>query len=170
MKANTKNEEWNFVQQLQNQGLIDHLVVSFYIDSECRNKSNFCSHIKFGSYDQVSIKAGEELTMIRTDHWGTWDLNVNKLTIGNLNKKLAQDENHVKLSPELPYLYLPSSLYEVFIDRVNLLYDGTQWKPICDKEMNRCRFGMHCVVVEKKGIGLKFNLYDTNLEHEYVIP
>jgi len=95
VKANDKHAASNFLAQLQAQGLIDNMTVSFYIDAECGLREYLgigpkgCSHIKFGSYDRSSIQDGEELKTIRTAHWGTWDLRINKFSIGTLNKPLG---------------------------------------------------------------------------------
>ena len=49
--------------QLKNQGLIEHLVFSIYVSTTPGRNS----YIKFGDYDDHSIKAGETLQMLQTN-------------------------------------------------------------------------------------------------------
>jgi hypothetical protein len=48
----------NFVFQLKEKNVIGDYVVAMYFKNDCETK-DACSHIKFGSYDQNSIKEGE---------------------------------------------------------------------------------------------------------------
>ena len=144
IKQNVANQAANFLEQLQTQGLIDHLVVSFYVNADC-SAEEYCSHIKFGSYDRSSMLDGHELELLSTANWATWDLNINKLTIGSRIKPLGAGTASVRISPELPYLYFPDSLYDHFLATINSLYSdhGT----ICDKKTNRCKFNRNCILV-----------------------
>jgi len=61
--ADPDNKERNFLWQLKNAGLIDHMVVSFFVhltDSYRKMPST----IKFGSYDTANMYPGQKMTMI----------------------------------------------------------------------------------------------------------
>lgn len=55
--ANEKEKEYNFMWQLKQAGLIDHLTMSFYIHLE-DSPNKYASSIKFGSFDVDSISSG----------------------------------------------------------------------------------------------------------------
>tara|TARA_B110000305_G_C18820265_1_gene351012 strand:+ start:79 stop:288 length:210 start_codon:yes stop_codon:yes gene_type:complete len=68
--------EKNFMWQLKDQGIIDHMVFSFYIDGDD-------SFVKFGSYDPLGVKPGKELKKYNTWSAKEWALWMSKPKIGN---------------------------------------------------------------------------------------
>ena len=58
--------EHNFLYQLQQNKMIDHLIISFYTNSESQ------SSIKFGSWDEEGVKDGSSLEMLKTDSESEW--------------------------------------------------------------------------------------------------
>ena len=60
------------------------MTVSFFVQNDITKKSS----IKFGSYDQIGLKAGKQLQMIRTADKKTWDIKANLIEIGK--EKLAE--------------------------------------------------------------------------------
>jgi hypothetical protein len=116
------------------------MTVSFFIQNDATKKST----IKFGSYDQIGLKAGKKLELIRTHDKGTWDLRANLIEVGK--EKLAED-SIVKFEPQLPYLYLPRDYYRLFIGVIEKLYSDVDLygdKDICNEQENVCRFDVPC--------------------------
>jgi len=68
--------------------LIGAQTVALYVNAECKQEKP-CSHMKFGSYDPINIKAGEELTILSTPHYATWDLNTNLFNVGDTSSSLG---------------------------------------------------------------------------------
>lgn len=74
--GDVQNMEKNFMWQLKDQGIIDHMVASFYVDGDD-------SFIKFGSYDPLGVKPGTPLRTFPTFSNDDWTIWVIKPTIGN---------------------------------------------------------------------------------------
>ena len=55
----------NFLWQMKDQGILDHMVTSFYFDGDN-------SLVKFGSYDPLGLKPGTKLTMFKTENVRNW--------------------------------------------------------------------------------------------------
>jgi hypothetical protein len=53
-------------------GVIEHLIVSFYTRRDPTCPHNEQSSVKFGSWDQSGIEDGESLKMIRTKGSYSW--------------------------------------------------------------------------------------------------
>lgn len=95
--------------------------------------------------------------MVRTKTYGTWDLNVSSWSIANNNIIPLNnlDTKHLlRLSPELPYVYLPDNLYDMFVKTINDIYvdEPAYPDPICDPAANKCKFPVNCAVVKRKGL------------------
>ena len=73
--ADLENMESNFLWQLKNQGVIDHMVTSFYIDDDE-------SFIKFGSYDPLGLKPNGKFEMFRTVSVTDWSIYIEKPMVG----------------------------------------------------------------------------------------
>ena len=73
------NGQDNFLYQLKNQGLIDHMTVSFYVSDKNRADK---STIKFGSYDEIALHPDHKLRLLRTSSRSTWDLDANEIKLG----------------------------------------------------------------------------------------
>jgi len=160
--------------QLKKQGLIDNLVVSFYINSDCHKNGDdnkFCSHIKFGSWDRIGVTPGYDMKFIRTVSTSTWDMNIKRMKIGNKLKSWSTGLYTVRLSPELPYVYLPQSLYEWTISTINDEYRGKYHIDPCNKDANKCRFPVGCDIIEQGN--MRFWLFladDVNGNHILEFP
>lgn len=63
-------KEKSYLWQLKSKGVIDHLVVSFYVNL---NEGN-SSQIKFGSFDRIALSQGYHLTMYKTLDTQSWAL------------------------------------------------------------------------------------------------
>ena len=151
-----EDKENNFLYSLKKKGLIDNMTVSFFVENDnIPNKST----IKFGSYDQIGLRPGKDLQMMRTAHKGTWDLKCNMVKIGK--EKIAEKAN-IRFEPQLPYLYLPKDYYRAFVDSINKLYEdpNVYGKKVCIMNENLCRFDVPCKKVPKKKIEFAIRLYD----------
>lgn len=85
----TRKEE-NFMWQLKNQGLIDHLTVAFYSVSDDKDTENSKSIIRFGGMDKEGLKTMSTnsskkvgLVNIKTRNKTTWDLNLTYMKLGS---------------------------------------------------------------------------------------
>lgn len=56
--ADLPNKKQNFLYQLKDQGILDHITVSFFIKTA---RGDYASAIKFGSYDHSGIDPGQTL-------------------------------------------------------------------------------------------------------------
>jgi len=96
---------------------------------------------------------GEELQIVRTNSYSTWDLKTNTIRIGPYVLPLTTKDGYLlRFSPELPYLYLPESIYDRVIQKINKVYKDEYSIDICNKSANKCRFPVSCAVVKKKGL------------------
>lgn len=99
-------KERSFLWQLKNSGVIDNIVVSFWV----RPKSGNNSQIKFGSWDE-SATAGP-LNMYKTVSPYSWAINADKILLGAT--EIISELRYVELDPMYPYLYIPDADFEVF--------------------------------------------------------
>jgi hypothetical protein len=94
--------------------------------------------------DQIAIKEGEELDLIRTTNVNTWNLQSRAISFFNgihaIPGKDIYESMMVSISPSLPYLYLPSSIYDKVIEFVEEWYTIT----LCDRSKNKCKFDKPC--------------------------
>ena len=74
---NLAQKDQNFMNQLKQNGVIDHNVVSFFIKSGAFTKSA----VKFGSYDKNGLLPGQPLRMYQTASLQTWALPMTDFTI-----------------------------------------------------------------------------------------
>ena len=72
----------------------------------------------------------------------------------------------MRLSPHLPYLYVPDTVYKWFVTKVNKEYkyleERLTGKPICDEDKNTCNFPVACDKVEYRQIDITLNLRDAD--------
>jgi hypothetical protein len=100
--ANVTNQNYNFMYQLKQNGIIDNLVASFYIKAAQGNSSS----IKFGSYDETGIAPGATLEMFATANKGTWNLNARNFKANNHDLSAGRTRQ-VSFDMMLPYIYIP---------------------------------------------------------------
>lgn len=65
--------------------------------------------IKFGSYDEDDLAAGESLTVLRTINSTTWALKTVSQTVGG--KDMTSSNTQIIFDPQFQYLYMPSADY-----------------------------------------------------------
>ena len=154
----------NFLLQLKRQGIIDHLVLAFYMgDKDCifipgQNSCTTSSTIKFGSYDKININPGSKLEMIHTDTFTSWDIHHVNLQIGDdYGPHKVSHTNMFKFQPELPYIYFPIDQWKYFVDIINVVFADLGYK-ICDVTTNVCKFRLPCKDVPSRNWKLRFTL------------
>ena len=150
----TKKEQ-NFLWNLKKAGYIDHLTVAFYVHNDDRDKEAIKSTIKFGSIDSIGLKnAQRDITLLRTQHKGTWDLRCSQL---KLDTEYLAEDSIVRIEPQLPYLYLPEHYYAKFKEKINKRY-GSE---VCPPDKNYCKFDKLCSSVDKNvNRNFMFTIYD----------
>jgi hypothetical protein len=74
---NAARKERNFLWQLKKSGMIENIVVAFYVMPDAGNHSQ----IKFGSWDRSAVDG--ELRMYTTLSTATWALTSSKFTLGS---------------------------------------------------------------------------------------
>uniref|UniRef100_A0A7S3IVK7 Peptidase A1 domain-containing protein n=1 Tax=Strombidium inclinatum TaxID=197538 RepID=A0A7S3IVK7_9SPIT len=124
----------NFLYMLKDQGLVDHLIVSLWVDSSDGN-----SLIKFGSWDKHGLKSGSELTVIRTTTQFSYDLRIESATLSG--KSIFNDGKArlLNIDPQLPYLYLPSGDFNTYASALKEKFPD---QVVCDD--NSCKFENNC--------------------------
>ena len=63
-------------------GHIDALTVAFYVNLNCPDGGS-CSHIKFGSYDDINIQPGHQLKLAYARSYLSWDIDLDDFFVGN---------------------------------------------------------------------------------------
>jgi len=58
-------------------------------------------------------------------------------------KELANDYT-LTIEPQLPFVYLPPSVFTSFVDAVNEKTKGKYNDPVCDVSKNACKFPVSC--------------------------
>jgi hypothetical protein len=72
------------------------------------------SIIKIGSYDQLGIKNGTNMTIMKTPTIYNWNFN---LVAGNYSGKQINPSDSsrvVTFDPQVPYIYVPQTDFETF--------------------------------------------------------
>ena len=105
------------MKQLVTQRAIDHNIFAVYTDM----KEGNTTHFKFGNYDQVGIKNGKYLTMLRTVNTSSWELSLNNSKIGGKDIVLSQNykNTNVLFETAFPYIYIPKKDFDVFALQIN---------------------------------------------------
>ena len=99
--ADLDDIEANFLWQLKNQGIIDHMVASFYLDDDE-------SFIKFGSYDPLGLKPSGNLNIFKTVNVKDWTLSMPKLPVMNGVTSKHKVPNYLEINPAYPFIYVRS--------------------------------------------------------------
>ena len=81
--ANLQNKQRSFLWRLKEDGVIEHLVIAFYVRQGGGNKS----FIKFGSHDPSGMmpglfSSGKLMQMIKTKNSKTWHLDAKSFKVG----------------------------------------------------------------------------------------
>jgi len=99
----------NVMLALKNQGIIEHIVTSFFVTDEG------VSSVKFGSMDASGIQEGETMSLYRTINQTTWRLSADNFEANGL---LMQDirptsipKSELSLEMSLPFMYFPDDHY-----------------------------------------------------------
>ena len=132
------------------------MTVSFYVTqplNPAEEKLMGDSIIKFGSYDRSGLADGSVLTIIKTIKKETWDLRGQMFfTIGGKDVDLSGKDKHrmsVRLSPQLPYIYLSKSRFKMFGEEINKFYkEIDNHEEPCGEQS--CVFNKNCAEVLKK--------------------
>jgi len=106
------------------------MTVAFFVQNDASRKST----IKFGSYDQIGLKPGKKLELIRTAGKDTWDLRANLIEVG---KETLAEGSMIRFEPQLPYLYLPRDYYRLFVKVIEKLYSDVAMygdKDVCNEQ------------------------------------
>jgi len=137
--ANPDEKEKNFMWQLKQAGLIDHMTVSFFVHLDDAMYPNSPSTIKFGSWDPINIKNGELVSIIRTADATSWDIKASFFKLDKEDDGLDFDA-FIRLDPGLPYLYVPKAIYDEFTKFIEKKYHAG----VCHPEVNICKFDFSC--------------------------
>ena len=135
--ADPDNKERNFLWQLKDAGLIDHMVISFFVHLTDSYKK-MPSTIKFGSYDTSNIPVGEKITMIETMDKTTWDLQATKYTLSQADG--IHGKTRLRLHPGVPYLYVTERIWGEFSQTINEKFA----QALCQPGTNLCKFDVRC--------------------------
>jgi hypothetical protein len=103
-------KQYNFMWQLKDKGLIDHMVVSVFAEvADVNNQNAESSSIKFGSWDQEACldDGASDITMFQTIDEKAWMLNGTEFMIGDV--PFIQDGKTRKLdiNTHLPFVFMP---------------------------------------------------------------
>ena len=100
----------SFINNLVDEGLITNKVVSIFHQMDRGNKST----LKFGSWDQNALKSDTNLTIFRTTSPNSWSLLGDSLKMKKLTFRTR--ELQIMLSPEFPFIYLPTKYWNKISD------------------------------------------------------
>lgn len=134
--ADPDNKERNFLWQLRNQGMVDHMTISFFVHLDDNKYPNSGSTIKFGSWDPINVADDDEIKFVRTVDKTTWDMKVNYLKLDSNSDNDLRFEGRVRMDPGLPYLYVPQDVYDQFTGYMNTKYGAKT----CLPSLNICKF------------------------------
>ena len=153
--ADLDHLENNLMWQLKDQGMIDHMVTSFYIDEDD-------AFIKFGSFDPLGIAPGEKLVMIRTSEIIKWALTIKAPKIGSLTFGKYADQALV-INPAYPHIYVTT----IDTRRVeqNLIKAGQKERVSMYCDGTLCRANSRCSELtdkQKSAFDIKFQVVGSN--------
>jgi len=156
--ADEAYKDKNFLYQLKKNGLIDHMTVSFF-NTLNDNNNNPESSIKFGSMDDIGLQKGEKLTLLRTENKKTWDIKARKISFmgsDDVEESIMDSKMKVRLTPQLPYLYLPKNVYNSIIDKIEKSFGRT----FCDRNGNTCKLNWECSTIDVPDKSINIEMYD----------
>lgn len=151
----------HFLFQLQEKGVIEHLVFAIFMESDENGRSD----IKFGSYDTDRIESGHQLAMIETLNTTTWAVEAKDFKIGAfIREKIENGEiNEISsdghksfldgtrkafIEPSSPFIYVPPADFVLFARQLQLYYGDQGLKCTYDnlkKSLSSsCRFEKPC--------------------------
>lgn len=106
MADSDQDQRKSFMIQLQEQKLIDHHIISFFV----RSQNDNLSHIKFGSWD-VENTDGNPITL-RTVDTKTWKVECRGIKLPGDNKEVY-NLRFIDLDPAYPDVYAPDNDWKV---------------------------------------------------------
>lgn len=117
--ANPALKERNFMWQLKNNGYIDQLVFSVYLQMKVGNST----HIKFGGFDEEGIKSGKasDLVFLKTKDVGSWKLGLQTVKLGE--EMVAIDNRLALFELAYPYIYVPMADFKLVAREINNMYN-----------------------------------------------
>lgn len=118
--GNNYLEQKNFIHQLKNDGFIDNLIISIYLDS----KSTRSGHIKFGGWDTEGMAEGNELQLLRTQSKTTFGVGFSEFTFGGSPITLnSGNPQTVLMDPGYPYMYIPYNDFYKITGPINKIFN-----------------------------------------------
>lgn len=113
------------------------------------------SVIKFGSWDETSVKDGN-LKQLKTIDSSEWTLWADQVSLNN--EDFLDEKNKIDLSPHLPYMYVPDDAWSQFAVGIDRIYDEID----CSWDKGYCRFTTSCANLDKdsKSVPLSIDLID----------
>ena len=107
----SKADKNNFLVNLMSDEIITYRTVSFYFSGQN-------SFLKFGGYDKGAIHPKTSLLTYRTRNSNTWDVNIKNCMFGS-NSLTKGKDRIMKISTQLPYLYIPKYDFLAFVSKFN---------------------------------------------------
>lgn len=97
---------------------------------------------------------------VSTRSYLSWDINLDifsvaKKTDFKLPFNSESNPCFLRVSPELPFVYLPDKLFTFFMDRMNTIFE---YEKPCNKANGVCKFEHGCSAVKKDDFSLVFTL------------
>lgn len=148
------------MQQLKDQGKIDHMIMSLYV----REHSGNYSSVKFGSYDKKGIADGASMAIYRTRENVRWSLTSSQFAV-NDHTPLRQTRELV-FEFGLPYAYLPQEEFTEFTERMSI------WDLNLRCDLNSCKYNQKCSDVQQNNyFKIAFRISDsTGTGNIYQLP
>jgi len=158
-----RKKDMNVMYRLKDKGRIDYNILSVYVSEE-EGKSSI---IKFGGWDQISLKNGTELHMFKAATKSSWHLISDSITFAGKNLLTAEDssfggrtvekkDRFINIDPMVPYVTVPSSDFELIKKQLMSLKEGVE----CPSGLNGCKINNKCEEVRDASFDLKMVLKD----------
>ena len=133
------------------------MTVSFYIVNDALSTNKVKSTIKFGSMDTINLRLNG-FSLFRTKNKQTWNLRAKEFTF--MGAKPLENAD-VALEPQLPYIYVPTSFFNVYANALNIHYkDEFKAEPVCNLQFNMCKFPATCSEMSRAGVKFVWRIYD----------
>ena len=123
----------NFLKQLKDSEVIDHMTFSLYL----RNTSGDHSSIKFGGYDKTAMPEGTELKLLKTRSPESWELRFRDNPMISANSIFIWPQyTYAIFDPGASFIHVPLShfrkLYPYIIKTVGYDYENNEYFIKCD--------------------------------------
>ena len=147
------------MKRLQNEGKIQHLITSIYVDIEPSNlKDPKRILVKFGGWDSIAMAPNENLHTHETITQDKWMWNAENFKYqGDTERSFMQGNSRsITVKPSLPYIYIPSGDLSNLMNAYKSDYAGSEIK--CDN--NDCYFEYDCLNVLTGNRHIEFKIND----------